>query len=144
MGPSWGPPGSCQPQMGPILAPWTLLSGILIEKEGVDQLAMNLNPKTSFSEAEWCIYASLNYTIIGSDNGLSVVTWMAPSHYLNECWSIVNWTLGNKLHWNLNRNFYIFIQENAFENVLWKMAAILSWPQCVNRVLAMKKSHTLQ
>ena len=27
MGPSWGPPGSCQPQMGPILASWTLLSG---------------------------------------------------------------------------------------------------------------------
>ena len=24
--PTWGPPGSCRPQMGPILAPWTLLS----------------------------------------------------------------------------------------------------------------------
>ena len=27
MRPTWGPPGSCRPQMGPILAPWTLLSG---------------------------------------------------------------------------------------------------------------------
>ena len=27
MGPTWGPPGSCQPQMGPMLAPSTLLSG---------------------------------------------------------------------------------------------------------------------
>ena len=26
----------------------------------------------------------------------------------------------------------IFIQENAFEHVVCKMAAILSWPQCVN------------
>ena len=26
-GPTWGPPGSCRPQMGPTLAPWTLLSG---------------------------------------------------------------------------------------------------------------------
>ena len=26
MGPTWGPPGSCRPQMGPMLAPWTLLS----------------------------------------------------------------------------------------------------------------------
>ena len=26
-GPTWGPAGSCRPQMGPILAPWTLLSG---------------------------------------------------------------------------------------------------------------------
>ena len=28
MGPTWGPPGSFRPQMGPILAQWTLLSGI--------------------------------------------------------------------------------------------------------------------
>ena len=27
MGPAWGPPGSCRPQIGPTLAPWTLLSG---------------------------------------------------------------------------------------------------------------------
>ena len=27
IGPKWGPPGSCRPQMGPMLAPWTLLSG---------------------------------------------------------------------------------------------------------------------
>ena len=24
--PTWGPPGTCRPQMGPMLAPWTLLS----------------------------------------------------------------------------------------------------------------------
>ena len=29
MGPAWDPPGSCRPQMGPMLAPWTLLSGYL-------------------------------------------------------------------------------------------------------------------
>ena len=29
MGPTWGPPGSCQPQMGPMLAPWILLSGMI-------------------------------------------------------------------------------------------------------------------
>ena len=40
----------------------------------------------------------------------------------------------NKLQWHLNRNSYIFIQENAFENVVWEMAAILSRPQCVNNL----------
>ena len=30
MGPTWAPPGSCCPQMGPMLAPWTLLSGYLL------------------------------------------------------------------------------------------------------------------
>ena len=29
MGPTWDPPGSCRPQMGPMLAPWTLLSGYI-------------------------------------------------------------------------------------------------------------------
>ena len=29
MGPTWGLYGPCQPQMGPMLAPWTLLSGII-------------------------------------------------------------------------------------------------------------------
>ena len=29
MGPTWGPAGYCQPQVGPMLAPWTLLSGYL-------------------------------------------------------------------------------------------------------------------
>ena len=27
MGPTWDPPGSCRPQMGPMLAPWAMLSG---------------------------------------------------------------------------------------------------------------------
>ena len=27
MASTWAPPGSCRPQMGPMLAPWTLLSG---------------------------------------------------------------------------------------------------------------------
>ena len=32
MGPIWGPSGSCRPQMVPMLAPWTLLSGIMCIK----------------------------------------------------------------------------------------------------------------
>ena len=52
--------------------------------------------------------------------------WSVPSHYLNQCWNIVNWNLRSKLQWNLKQNSYIFIQENAFENVVWKMSANLS------------------
>ena len=65
---------------------------------------------------------------------LWLVAWPAPSHYLNQCWNIVNWTIGNKPQWNLKRNSYIFIEENAFENVVWKMASILSRPQCAKTV----------
>ena len=38
VGPTWGPPGSCRPQMGPMLTPWTLLSGILLSKWNVGYL----------------------------------------------------------------------------------------------------------
>ena len=68
------------------------------------------------------------------------MAWSAPSHYLNQRWNNVNWTLGNKLQWNLNRNLTIFIQENAFENVVWKMVAILSRPQCVNCLVEARPS----
>ena len=30
MGPTWVPPGSCRPQLGPMLASWTLISGKLM------------------------------------------------------------------------------------------------------------------
>ena len=33
---------------------------------------------------------------------------------------------------NFNENFNLFIKENAFENVIQEMAAILSRLQCVN------------
>ena len=75
-----------------------------------------------------------NLTIIVSDNGLSpgrhqAIIWTNAvrerplnliTHSLNQCWNIVDWTLGNKLQWNFNRNSYIFIQENPFETVVWK------------------------
>ena len=57
--------------------------------------------------------------------------WQVPSHYLNQCWNVVNGIFGNKLQWKFNWNSYIFIKENAFENVVWKMVAISSQPQCV-------------
>ena len=53
-----------------------------------------------------------------------LVAWSAPSHYLNQCWSYVNWGLRNNLQWHFNRYSYFFIQRNAFENVVSEMAAI--------------------
>ena len=38
--------------------------------------------------------------------------------------------LGNKLQWNVNQNSHIFIKENEFQHVSWKMAAILSQSWC--------------
>ena len=49
-----------------------------------------------------------------------------PSHYLKQCWYIVNWTLKNKSQWSFHQNTTIFAQGNAFENCVCEMAAILS------------------
>ena len=55
-----------------------------------------------------------------------LVAYSAPSHYLNQCWLIVNWTLRNKLQWIFNQNIKISVHENASENIVCEMAAILS------------------
>ena len=89
------------------------------------------------SKHQYQIINSLKVTSTGSDDVFVawsvptiIVAWSAPSHYLNQCWNIIDWTLRNKLHWNFNRNSDIFIHENVLEYVS-KMVAILSQPQCV-------------
>ena len=62
--------------------------------------------------------------ILGSDYGLSPGR-TAPSHYLNQWWDIVNWTLGNKLQRNINRNSHIF------EKMQLKMSSGKWRPSCL-------------
>ena len=50
--------------------------------------------------------------------------------------------IGSKLQWNLNRNLYIFTQENVFENGVWKMAAI--YFGTTSDVLSPKGSRSLE
>ena len=42
-------------------------------------------------EAEWRIFASVNYHWFRQ----WLVVWLAPGHYLNQCWNIVNSNLTN-------------------------------------------------
>ena len=74
-----------------------------------------------------------NLTIIGSDNG-----WSAPSHYLNQCLNIVDWTLRNKLQWNFYRNSNIFIHEKMhlkMASAKWRPFSpglnMLTWPYMI-------------
>ena len=64
--------------------------------------------------------------------------------YLNQCWPDslthicnargrwVNWTLRNIVHWNLNSNINIFIEENHLKMLSARWQPSLSQPQCVN------------
>ena len=85
--------------------------------------------RKSFVGCGWWLTHWVNSTIFGSDNGLSPGRRQAI--ICTKCRNIVNWPPGNKLQWNLNRNLCIFIQENALENVVRNMTAILSPPHCV-------------
>ena len=70
-------------------------------------------------------------TIIGSDNGL--LPGRHQAIILINAGRLLTGPLRAKLQWNLNQNSHFFIQENPIENVVWKMAAILSQPQCVEK-----------
>ena len=67
-------------------------------------------------------------TIIVSDNGLS------PGRRQDSIWTNGGILLIGPFgtNFNFNRNSYIFVKENPIENVVRKMTAILSRPQCAN------------
>ena len=138
MRPTWGPSGANRTQVGPMLAPWTLLYGNLLSLCHCNHFHWSLIFVSCI-----CLHVALINSLRPSEAYTHqwtnqhwfrqwLVTWFGPSHYLNQCWNIVSWTHRNKLQWNFNQNSYIFFQENAFEDIVWKKAAILSQPQCVN------------
>ena len=67
-------------------------------------------------EAEWRIYVS---KIWHHWFRYWLVACKAPSHYLNQCWFVVNWNPWDKLKRYSHQNSNIFIQVNAFENAVW-------------------------
>ena len=63
------------------------------------------------------------------------VACSAPSHYLNQYWRFVDWTLRNQFQWNSNQNTNHCKHWNAFENVVCKITAILPRERFDNGVL---------
>ena len=100
-----------------------------------------INPKQP------CVVSIVTYRV--TMGRTEIFKFDASTHHLRSCSSIhrtlvlraidfsrpfiyiVNWIPRNKLQWNSNWNSYIFIERKSVWNVIWKMAAILSHPQCV-------------
>ena len=55
-----------------------------------------------------------------------LVAYWASRHYLNQCWVIVSLPFRNRLQWKFHRNTKLLIHQNASENIICEMAAILS------------------
>ena len=85
---------------------------------------------------QWCFLLLSKHNHLRELQALFIFTiaYPAPSHYLNQCWVIVNW---NKHQWNCTQNTTLFIHENASENIVCEMAAILS------RETWVKQTHVL-
>ena len=67
----------------------------------------------------WWLHLSVNHNS-SLPSAAYMRRWTKPTlvHYLNQCWINVNWTRENKIQRNFNLDSYIFIQGNAFENVV--------------------------
>ena len=76
MGPTWGPTGSCRPQMGPMLAPWTLLSGYnfvwiqLFMHSQISILAYPISARNRRTVTQWRHMTTENWVNIGSGKRL--------------------------------------------------------------------------
>ena len=71
MGPTWGPPGSCRSQLGPMLASWTLLSGNGYQ---FGRWSIRENASMNRTENMRCNYALSDNSII---KGARVFHWTA-------------------------------------------------------------------
>ena len=75
------------------------------------------------TEAESPIYICVSRKTV-------LVACSAPSHYLNQCWLIVNWNSGNKFQWQLyQKNVGFFIQKCRWN--VGRATAISSPPPCM-------------
>ena len=100
MGPTWGPPGSCRPQMGPMLAPWTLLLGLVMMEAGHGFTFCITDPlceeSTSYwwilpTKGQWCRTLMFFYVISPDKllNNLSSCQWFKIAWHCNvdsRCW----------------------------------------------------------
>ena len=120
----------------------------LLPTQCEEMIGKSFFPKTKFSMAKFeiCalthrgrvthIYASLRYATISSYNGLS------PDQRQAIIWTNAGMLLtgpSGTNFWKFIRNYNIFIQENMFGSVIRETAAILPWPQCVNKQTEQKK-----
>ena len=102
-----------------MLNPWRSRN-ISTNAHSVEDVGINMNATTvCHSNSTFLADNRMILTVPGM-----IKQYSAPSHYLNQCWVTVNWTLGNKLQRNQDTKF--FIHKNAFEMVVNEMAAILS------------------
>ena len=108
MGPTWGPYGADRTQVGPILAPWTLLSGIatITKLDKIMCFPQSLLPRQNLSRQN-AIYLVLSRSSHAQAGYLSIILWRStispsgPSHI--EPYH--NWFSNHIIGWVLELGF---------------------------------------
>ena len=104
MGPTWGQPGSCRPQMDPRLAPWTLLSGCIVcmlQLAGRNELIVS-------TELQQALISSCHHGFVGDETCPPIacrivhrVTCLEIRRHRSRRWlKIPNHNLDEKMLWN--------------------------------------------
>ena len=121
MGSTWGPPGSCRPQMGPMLAPSTLLSAKLsMEMMGSPILVRQV----LYIETTPCFFS------------LIITIWNLPLP-VNLCW--LNW--GENQEKSYTVHFQMMILWNIFIGTKTVVYARLMQDNDVNKISDIEMLH---
>ena len=126
MGPTWGPPGSRRPQMGPMLVPWTLLSGTFVK--GLDQWPVDSPHKEPVMYKVFpCyditmsqMYSGHDYTEVEevghnicnfsspNDNVFNQQMWVCTIHYLHGTNNHISSVPASCIYLLLRRSIVVF------------------------------------
>ena len=111
MGPIWGPPGSCRPQMAPVLAPWTLLSS---------QIASFVGPTWVLLAPDGPHVGPMNLAIWDGDSPAN----LTDIHCAPDTHQIISFLLNqppncDELHWFRIIRFMngLYRNQKGFENI---------------------------
>ena len=86
MGPTWGPPGSCRPQMGPMLAQWTCYQGSTFTLSNSHQLDIALRVLRWWLLIGPCVYPFGQFEPPNNN-----VCWLwGMTHAVKEDWYILD------------------------------------------------------
>ena len=102
IGPTWAPSGSCRPQMGPMFAPWTLLSGLLfVMQDPGGLISTSLELYTQLWLALFYCYPFLYINIIYPYSALghmSKMNWCQTMKYDKVHTARILWNVLTKYH----------------------------------------------
>ena len=98
MGPTWGPPGSCRPQVGPMLAPWSLLSGF-IGTEAIIWLPQHDCPSAVTQHWQYELWHHMNLQCWQYDNIITMkqITTKSFAYFIGSTLSVIR----NSLFFNM-------------------------------------------